>query len=156
MAGQGQSVQIVDQFGTPGQNAFQFFPTKFAAVTLNAAAGTTPQTILSVPAGQYAYFVGLQITIDPICTIGSAGMINTSVTTLLGSQTAAILRSYIPSVAAAPNIPTVIRQTAAPGAFFATSTPGDTIQCANNVALTAGSIRVSFGYGFSLTPIGNG
>lgn len=153
---QGQSVQIVDTFGTPGQNLFQFFPTKYAAVTLNSASGTSPQTVLTVPAGMYAYIVGIQITVDVICTIASAGMINTTLNTVNGAQTIALLRTYIPATAASPAIPTVIRQTGAPGAFFATSVAGDTIQCANNIALTGGSIRVSFGYGFSNNPIGNG
>jgi hypothetical protein len=82
-------------------------------------------------------------------------MMNTSITTVNGSETIAMLRSYLPNTPAAPTQPTVIRQTNAPGAFFACAQPGDTIQVANSVALTAGSIRVSFTYGFSNVPIGN-
>lgn len=152
---QGVQIQYCDPQGNARQLVDQFFPTGFAAITLNSGSGTTPQTVLTVPAGKYCFVVGLQITIDPICTIASAGMINTTLTTLTGGQTVALLRSYIPAAAATPNIPTVIRQTAAPGAFFATTVTGDTLQVANSVALTAGSIRVSFGYGFTSVPIGN-
>jgi hypothetical protein len=133
----------------------QYFGTQYAAITLNTASGSTAQTVLAVPAGFYCHINGIQITVDAISTLASAGMLNTTLSTLLGCQTIALLRSYIPATAAAPTVPTVIRETSAPGAFFATAVPGDTIMCANNVALTGGSIRVSFNYGFSASPIGN-
>ena len=152
---QGISVQFVDPQGNPRQLVSQFIASKYAAVTLNSGSGTTPQTVLTVPAGKYGFIIGIQITIDPIATIGAAGMINTTMTTVNGGETVALLRSYIPNTPATPAQPTVIRQTNAPGAFFACSQPGDTIQVANSVALTAGSIRVSFTYGFSNVAIGN-
>ncbi|MCQ4437975.1 hypothetical protein NO135_23515, partial [Clostridioides difficile] len=70
-------------------------------------------------------------------------MISTSLTALSGGQTIALLRSFIPASFVAPTVPIINRQTGAPDAFFATTVPGETIQAANNVALTAGSIRVS-------------
>jgi hypothetical protein len=144
----------VDPAGYPRQLMGQFVGGTYAAVTLNAASGTTPQTVLTVPAGQYCFIYGVQITLDATCTLGAAGMLNTTLSTVTGGQTVALLRSYIPALFTAPTVPTVIRQVSAPGAFFVTTAPGDTIQCANNTALTAGSIRVSFNYGFCNIPIG--
>jgi len=151
----GAPIQFSDPQGFTRQLQGQFIAGKYAAVTLNAAAGTTPQTVLTAPAGMYAFIWGIQITTDVIATIASAGMVNTTMTTVNGGEVVALLRQYIPSTPASPNQPTVLRQTSAPGAFFACSQAGDTIQCVNNVALTAGSIRVSFNYGFSNVPIGN-
>lgn len=82
-------------------------------------------------------------------------MVNTSLSTLLAGDTVALLRSFIPASFVAPTVPTIERQTGAPDAFYATTVPGETIQCANNIALTGGSIRVSFNYGFSNVSIGN-
>ncbi|CAG4900704.1 hypothetical protein [Paraburkholderia saeva] len=152
---QGASFQFVDPTGFARQLQGQFIAGKYAAVTLNSASGTTPQTVLTVPAGKYGFIWGVQITTDPIATISSAGMLNTALNTVNGGETVALLRGYFPSTPASPTQPTVLRQTSAPGAFFACAQPGDTIQCANSVALTAGSIRVSFNYGFSNVPIGN-
>lgn len=152
--GQGLAVQYVDPQGNSRQLQGQFFGTKYAAVTLNAAAGTTPQPLITAPAGMYVYVAGIQITIDPICTLASAGMINTTVAAST-SGNLGVLRSYIPASAAAPTIPTVIRETSAPGNFWVSTTTGESITAVNSVALTAGSIRVSFNYGFSNVPIGN-
>lgn len=152
---QGTSVQYVDPQGFARQLNGQFIGGKYAAVTLNSASGTTAQNILVAPAGQYAFIWGVQFTIDPIATLGAAGMVNTTISTLTGAETVAVLRYYMPNTPATPNQPTAIRQTSAPGAFFATAKAGDTIQVANSVAFTAGSIRVSFNYGFSNVPIGN-
>jgi hypothetical protein len=152
---QGIAAQFTDPQGFQRQLVSQFIASKYAAVTLNSASGTTPQTVLTVPSVKYGFIIAIQITIDPIATIGAAGMVNTTLTTVNGGETIALLRSYIPSTPAAPTIPTVLRQTSAPGAFFACAQAGDTIQVANSVALTAGSIRVSFTYGFSNVPIGN-
>lgn len=152
----GTPMCYVDPNGFTRQLQGQFIGGKYAAVTLAAASGTTPQTVLVAPAGLYAFIWGIQITVDPICTIAASGMVNTTLSTVNGGEVVALLRTFFPQVAANPNIPTVIRQTSAPGAFFATSQAGDTIQCANNVALTGtGTIRVSFNYGFSNVPIGN-
>jgi hypothetical protein len=144
-----------DPNGEVRQLIGQFIAGKYAAVTLNAASGTTPQTVLVVPNGKYGFVWGIQITTDVIATIASPGMVNTTMTTVNGGEVVALLRQYFPSTPASPNQPTALRQTSAPGAFFACSQPGDTIQVANNVALTAGSVRVSFNYGFSDVPIGN-
>jgi len=152
---QGVQIQFCDPQGNPRQLVNQFIASKYAAITLNSASGTTPQTVLTAPAGQYLFIVAIQITTDPIATIASAGMVNTTLSTVTGGETIALLREYFPSTPATPNQPTVNRQTSAPGAFFAASKPGDTVQVANSVALTAGSIRVSFTYGFSNVPIGN-
>lgn len=48
----------------PIQFRNQFFGGKYAAVTLNAGSGVTPQNILQVPQGLYAYILGIQITVD--------------------------------------------------------------------------------------------
>jgi len=111
--------------------------------------------MLVVPAGQYAFVRGIQITIDPTCTTAAGGMININVTCNGGATTIATLRAYIPATFTAPTVPTVNRQTSAPGNFFATPVPGDTIQANLGTALTAGTIRISFNYGFSNVPIGN-
>ena len=153
---QGIVIQYSDPQGNARQLLPQFIAGKYAGVNLAAASGTTPQNVLTVPAGLYGFVVGIQITVDPIATIAAAGMINTTLTTVNGGETLALLRLFLPQTASNPNAPTVIRQTSAPGAFFACSQPGDTIQVANSVALTgAGMIRVSFNYGFSNVPIGN-
>jgi hypothetical protein len=152
---QGASFQFVDPSGFARQLQGQFIGGKYAAVTLNSASGTTAQNVFVVPSGKYAFIWGVQVTTDVIATIAAAGMMNTQLTTLIGGEMVALLRTYMPSTPASPTQPTVLRQTSAPGAFFACSQPGDTIQCANSVALTAGSIRVSFNYGFSNVPIGN-
>jgi hypothetical protein len=152
---QGVQIQYCDPQGNALKLLSQYVAWQYAAVTLNSASGTTPQTVLTVPAGKYCFIVGIQITTDPIATISAAGMLNTTLSTVTGGETIALLRGYFPSTPATPAQPTVNRQTSAPGAFFGTSKAGDTIQCANSVALTAGSIRVSFNYGFSNVPIGN-
>lgn len=139
----------------PLQLSTQFFGGMYASSTLNTASGTTPQTILTVPAGFYCYILGIQFTIDPTCTLAAGGIEGTGINTLTGAQTIAMLRSYIPATFTAPTVPTVNRQVAAPGAIFCTTVPGEIIQVSNSVALTAGSIRVSFNYGFSASPIGN-
>lgn len=152
---QGIAIQYCDPQGNPRQLLQQFIASKYAVAILNSAAGTTPQTILTAPAGLYAFVIGIQITTDPTSTIASAGMVNTTLQTVNGGETVALLRQYFPSTPASPAQPTVNRQTSAPGAFFACSQQGDTIQVVNNVALTAGQVRVSFNYGFSNVPIGN-
>lgn len=152
---QGVQMQYCDPQGNSRQLIGQYIAGQYAALTLNAASGTTPQTVLVAPAGKYAFIIGVQITTDVISTITTAGMVNTTLTTVNGGETVALLRQYFPSTPASPSQPTVLRQTSAPGAFFACSKAGDTIQVANNVALTAGSIRISFNYGFSNVPIGN-
>lgn len=143
-----QLVSLADYQGTPQLLEGQFIPTLFAAVTLNSASGTTPQNMLVVPADKYVFVTGIQITIDPIATLGAAGMELISVADSVAGNIAT-LRAYIPSVAATPNIPTVIRQTSAPGAFWASSQKGTTITAGLSVALTAASIRLSFHYGFT-------
>lgn len=152
---QGIQTQYTDPQGYARQLIGQFIAGKYVSQIINAAAGTTPQNILVAPAGLYAYVVGIQITTDPTSTISAAGMVNTTLQTVNGGETVALLRQYFPSTPASPAQPTVNRQTSAPGAFFACSKPGDTLQIVNNVALTAGQIRVSFNYGFSNVPIGN-
>lgn len=150
----GIGASYVDPQGYNRQLLQQFVPTQFAAVTLNSASGTTPQTVLVVPAGQYIFVTGVQITIDPTATIGAAGMNLISLTdSVFGSF--ATLRAYFPSTPAAPTVPTVIRQTSAPGAFWAGPQAGSTITASLSVALTAASVRVSFHYGLSNVPIGN-
>lgn len=153
--GQGVAMQYVDPQGFSRQLNGQFIGGKYAAVTLNSAAGIAPQNILQVPAGLYGFIWGVQFTIDPTCTLAAGGMNGIGVTTVNGGETIAMLRAYIPATFTAPTVPTVNRQVSAPGAFFGCSVAGDTIQCANSVALTAGSIRVSFNYGFSNVPVGN-
>jgi len=144
-------VVITDPSGRVAQSVGQFIAPMYAAVTLNAASGTTPQTVVTAPAGQYIYVLGIQITLDATCTLGSAGMINTTLVDSSG-PTVAILRSWLPASFTAPTGPTVLRQTSAPGAFYGSPGPGSTLSCSNSVALTAGSIRVSFNYGFSAVP----
>ncbi|WP_059416176.1 hypothetical protein [Cupriavidus basilensis] len=147
-------VSLADYGGTPQQLEGQFIPTKFAAVTLNSASGTTPQNMLVVPADKYVFVTGIQITIDPIATLGAAGMELISIADSVDGNIAT-LRAYIPALAASPTIPTVIRQTSAPGAFWASSQKGTTIAASLSVALTAASVRISFHYGFTNKLIGN-
>ncbi|KAF7958226.1 hypothetical protein AWV80_01255 [Cupriavidus sp. UYMU48A] len=149
-----QTITLGDADGIPLQMEGQFIPTQFAAVTLNSASGTTPQNMLVVPADKYVFVTGIQITIDPIATIAAAGMDLISIADSVFGNIAT-LRAYIPSVAASPNIPTIIRQTSAPGAFWASGTKGTTITAALSQALTAASIRASFHYGLTSKPIGN-
>jgi len=150
----GIATTYVDPTGYARQLEDQFFGTLYAAVTLNSASGGTPQIILSPPAGSYIFIRGIQITVDPTCTLSAAGMETTTITASTSGIVGA-LRSYIPATFTAPTVPTVLRQTSAPGNFFATVAPGETITVANSVALTAGSIRVAFNYGLSNVPIGN-
>ena len=150
----GAPVQFVDPTGYARQLQQQFIATKYAPVTLNSASGTAPQTVLTVPAGNYVFITGIQITIDPICTTGSGGMVNITLTDSVDG-TIATLRAYIPASATAPTIATVIRQTSAPGNFWASDTQATTITASISTALTAGSVRISFNYGYSTVPIGN-
>ena len=151
---QGITIQYADPQGYTRQLLGQFIPTKFAAVTLNSASGTSPQTLITVPAGKYVFIPAVQITIDPTATIAAAGMNLISVTDSVDGALAT-LRAYFPSAAASPAQPTVIRQTSSPGAFWASSTSGSTISVSLSVALTAASVRVSVHYGLSNVPIGN-
>lgn len=149
-----QTVAIADYQGTPQQLLGQFIPTNFGAVTLNSASGTTAQPIVTAPAGKFIFVTGIQITIDPICTIAVAGMVNMALTDSVFGNIAT-LRVYIPSTPGAPTVPTVIRQTSAPGAFWPAPQAASTLSASLNVALTAGSIRVSFHYGLTSKLIGN-
>lgn len=155
MSSQGIAAQFTDPQGFQRQLVTQFIASKYAAVTLNSASGTTPQTVITAPAGKFLFIVAIQITTDPVATIAAAGMLNTTLNTVTGGETIALLRGFFPNTPATPAQPTVNRQTSAPGAFFAAANAGDTVQVSNSVALTAGSIRVSFTYGFSNVPIGN-
>lgn len=149
-----QLVAIADYQGTPQQLMNQFIPTQFGAVTLNSASGTTPQTIITAPAGKFIFVTGIQITVDPIATIAAAGMVNIALTDSVFGNIAT-LRVYFPSTPAAPTQPTVIRQTSAPGAFWPAPQAASTLSASVNVALTAGSVRVSFHYGLTSKLIGN-
>jgi uncharacterized protein YraI len=149
-----QLVAIADYQGTPLQLEGQFIPTLFGAVTLNSGSGTTPQTVVTAPAGKFIFVTGIQITIDPTCTIAAAGMDLISLTDSVFGNIAT-LRVYMPSTPAAPTIPTVIRQTSAPGAFWAAQQAASTITASLSVALTAASIRVSFHYGLTSKQVGN-
>lgn len=149
-----QSVCIADYSGTPQQALGQFVATKFAAATLNSTDGTNPETMLTAPADKYIFITGIQITIDPTATIGSAGMVNIIVSDSV-SGNLATLRAYIPATPAAPTVPTVVRETSSPGAFWAATTKGSSITAQVSVALTNASVRVSFHYGLTSHLIGN-
>jgi hypothetical protein len=148
-------IMLADATGYPRSLTDQFLANQYAAVTLNSGSGTTPQTILSANTGGFYFVKVLQITLDPTCTIASAGMVNIAVTDTVSGGMVGTLRAYIPASVTAPGIATVIRQTNAPGFFWSASQPSSTLQAAVNTALTAGSIRVSVGYGLTNTLIQN-
>jgi len=146
-------VVITDPGGRIQQTVGQFVAPNYAAVTINTAAGTSPQTVITAPAGQYIYIVGVQITVDATCTDAGGGMSSFTLTDSAGpNNTIALLRVFIPATFTAPTVPTVLRQTAAPGSFYGSPSPGSTITAASSTALTAGSVRMSFHYGFSPVP----
>jgi hypothetical protein len=146
-------VVITDPAGYGRFLTNQFIPNQYAAATLNSASGTSEVTLVTAPA---FYFVTvLQITIDPTCTIAAAGMVSIAVTDSVSGNTVGMLRVYIPSAVTAPGIATVIRQVNAPGFFWSSPQANSTLQVALNTALTAGSIRVSVGYGLTSVFIGN-
>jgi hypothetical protein len=120
-------------------------------VTLNSASGVTPQPIITAPAGFYLFVLGIQITIDPTCTIAAAGMANFDIVDSEDGNIA-VLRAFVPASATLPTVPTVNRQTSAPGAFWGAQTAGSSLTGVAGVALTAGSVRMSFNYGFSPEP----
>lgn len=150
----GSAATYVDPSGYNRQLIGQFMPTLFASATLNTASGTTPVTVLTAPSNMYIFIIGIQITTDPTCTTSGGGIVQSTLSAST-SGTIAVLRQYIPAAFTAPTTPTCNRQTSAPGNFWASQQTGETLTVVNNNALTAGSIRVAFHYGYSNVPIGN-
>ncbi|MDN7490586.1 hypothetical protein QZM35_23015 [Burkholderia sp. AU45274] len=117
---------------------------QYAAVTLNSGTGTAAQLMITGAPGYYMTEFGFQC--DPTATLGSAGMETINfVDSSFG--TVASFRVYIPSSAAAPTIPTIIREVN-PGPFIWNNKSANSTLSVNlGTALIAGSIRVFVRYG---------
>lgn len=150
----GNPIILLDPTGVPVQHGDEFVAPKYQAVTLNSGSGTSPVQLLQAPSGLFYFLKMIQITLDPIATIAAAGMVGINLTDSVDGVIAS-LRAYIPSAAGSPNVPTVIRQTNAPGFFYQPSTQGSILTASVTTALTGGSARVSIGYGTTSLVAGN-
>jgi len=118
--------------------------TAYIAATLNSASGTTSTNLITGAPGYYIAQIGFQC--DPTATMSAGGMETVTFTDSV-SGTVAQFRIYIPASAAAPTVPTIIRQTNEGPFVWNNKIANSILSVALGTALTAGTIRVFVRYG---------
>jgi hypothetical protein len=116
----------------------------YVSATLNSASGTTSTNLITGAPGYYIAQIGFQC--DPTATMSAGGMETVTFTDSV-SGTVAQFRVYIPASAAAPTVPTIIRQTNEGPFVWNNKTANSILSVALGTALTAGTIRVFVRYG---------
>jgi len=117
----------------------------YVPVTLNSAAGTTPQLMVTGAPGYL--LTRLFVEVDASCTVSGGGMVSINFTDTGSGLSVSQYRVYIPATFTAPTVPTGPQlASTGTGYWFRARTPGSTLTVSLNTALTAGTIRVAANY----------
>jgi hypothetical protein len=115
-------------------------------LTFNNASGPGPLTLFT--GSPFYYITRFYVTVDPTCSIASAGMVNIqaddSVIGILGRT-----RVYLPASSPTYTVPTPALISDSGAGFFGLSTTANSVATVTlSQALLTGQIRVTANYGF--------
>lgn len=132
--------------GSNGQVIPALLGNKYVPIILNAAAGTTPQLMIT---GAPGYYVSrLFVEVDASCTLAVGGMVSINFTDTGSGLIIGQYRAYIPAAFAAPTVPTGPQlASSGTGYLFVATTSVSTCTVSISVALTAGTIRCAINAG---------